>query len=329
MPVGIYNFGNTCYLNSSIQMLYNTTKFREFILNSSTKKNMEVIYLFQLFNGLKNSKTTVVPISFVRNFFNNYLKKIPGEKINIQQDSADILNVIFEIINFGTENYVIENNIYQIDKYTEKFLSNKLSLSKWFKTSCYSSYLQYKFYKYNKKKCEKYTIIDRCFRGYLYTRLECLECSNIKCKFEHFFILMLNMEGETIYDCIISLMKPEILKDESKVFCKSCNNNTITKKQTFIYSLPIYLIIQFKKFDNNLKKINKKINIPNNVIEINNIKYELYSVISHFGNSVNSGHYVNYSLYENEWYLCNDVIIKKIDKPDLSDSYILCFQLIN
>lgn len=65
------------------------------------------------------------------------------------------------------------------------------------------------------------------------------------------------------------------------------------------------------------QKINKKI-YPDEIINIDNKNYHLFSIIVHMGMG-NSGHYYTYFLYKNKWYLYDDLRPAFMDVGNFND----------
>ena len=100
---GLINIGNTCYMNSVLQLLFNSDGFKNTIKKSKSSK-IKVLY-----NLFEQSKTKcVAEIEF---------KKIIGEYYNIfknnyQHDSFEFLIYLFELVNNECNNRL--KNIFEI-----------------------------------------------------------------------------------------------------------------------------------------------------------------------------------------------------------------------
>jgi ubiquitin C-terminal hydrolase len=98
-----------------------------------------------------------------------------------------------------------------------------------------------------------------------------------------------------------------------------------------IQHFPSILIIQLKRFKNNIKKVTDMIIFPFELyIETSNsdVSYDLYGIINHSG-SIQGGHYFAYIKCKNDiWYNFNDSSVTEIDtdKVVTSDAYILLYR---
>ena len=129
----------------------------------------------------------------------------------------------------------------------------------------------------------------------------------------------------SINDCINFYLKK--IKINTK--CDFCDSSNKEKHMTF-YELPPFLIIHLSRTQINSKN-KKKVNFQE-TLKIQEVNYDLISVVNHIGEGINSGHYLNYSKRKNdEWYLLNDKSITKVDfklRSDDEDVVYLVYKMI-
>jgi uncharacterized UBP type Zn finger protein len=142
-------------------------------------------------------------------------------------------------------------------------------------------------------------------------------------------------------DCLKLFCEEELLNSDNLRYCNKCKKHQKAKKQIRLYKLPIYLIIQLKKFKNNLgffSSSNEKkevyIKYPINDLDLSdyienieekNEKYDLYAVIQHHG-QITQGHYTAICKINDKWYLFNDSKYYLIDNPVRKDAYLLFYK---
>ena len=286
--VGLMNIGNTCYMNSILQIFLNIheikdiflnereeEKFYEFIINKK-KGNGELILEF--INLLKEkylkNKKTITPKKF-KEICGKYNETFKGFE---QQDAHDFYTFLVDNlhedtnIKSATKNFHIKEESDTIDT-TEIELSNEY----WANTIRNNA-----------------SYIYGLFFGQLKSTLTCSECNKIKLKYENFSALELPIpEGGKIIIEIILFRLPCTLspfyKMESNSYNKKINNknnknyinNNLSDKPTANNNLNINE--QEKEFYNE----NININIRKKLKKIKNISIGKYA-IPNFSSPLNS-----------------------------------------
>ena len=142
-------------------------------------------------------------------------------------------------------------------------------------------------------------------------------------------------------DCLKLFCEEEMLNQDNLWYCNKCKKHKIAKKQIRLYKLPMYLIIQLKKFKNSsgfFSSSNEKkeayIKYPINNLDLseyigekggNKEKYDLYAVIQHHG-QISQGHYTAICKINNKWVLFNDDKYYLINNPINKDAYLLFYK---
>ncbi len=117
-------------------------------------------------------------------------------------------------------------------------------------------------------------------------------------------------------------------------------------KQFKIIKLPNVLVLQLNRFDNSLNKICSFVDFPIENLDINQFidpilnstkKYDLKSIIEHYGNYTNNNvmvdtgnHYISKCLNDDlkTWYIYDDISVQFIDNLESvkkSEAYILFY----
>ena len=171
------------------------------------------------------------------------------------------------------------------------------------------------------------------YHGQTKLTIKCNKCSNIKCVFEEFNSINLNVPKNNtgLIDLFIDYLKMELLSDPNNLyFCDSCNEKTISEKKLTIWKLPEKIIIVFKRYSQNGNKNNNTIDFPIDKMVIREsestklFNYSLQNIIYHFGD-MDSGHYVNGIFHNKEWYLIDDSTISIMNIPKNNREYILVY----
>ena len=306
---GLVNLGNTCFINSAIQCLSHTKVLNKLlkkkIVQNKVGDDIDSLLLKEwviLYDLMWSSNCTIKPGRFLLN-----MKKVAKEKnqelfLGFQQnDISEFLIFCFDCFHESLKREVDMKIIGKAEN--DKDLLAKKS---------------YKMIKniYN----DKYSEIINLFYGIHISKISSLESNYINKTPEPFIFLNLEIYGENLYDCIGNYTKEELLPHKLEVDEKTKKRENVKKKILF-WSLPEILIITLKLFSNDGEKIDKKIDIPLNNLDLNkyvigydkNNNYDLYGICNHLGSS-NYGHYTSYIKVNNEkWFCFDDMNITEID----------------
>jgi ubiquitin carboxyl-terminal hydrolase 48 len=137
--------------------------------------------------------------------------------------------------------------------------------------------------------------------------------------------LEINDSTITLLDCFKQYFDINSFSDWK---CDNCNYTVLSTKQYKINSLPPYLFICFKRFNNLLTKNDKSIEIPDEFI-IHNKKYKYVGSIIHLG-SFNMGHYITLiKQNNNQFCIYDDINLRLVNKENVTEllkkSYICLF----
>lgn len=321
---GLVNMGNSCYMNSAIQVLSHNYLLISYLFNNKdeiiqilTRKkyilnNTLTYHLINLIENIWDIDCVIVPISFKTIFSDIRNKFFIG---NQQHDAEEAYSCIIQQLQ---EELAENKNInFKIKKQNKLFLESYDSIEKYYKTN--------------------YSGITEIFTGFLYSSITCPNCSFVSNAFEPYLSLSLPISKNHIYDCLIEFNKIETLDNNNLWLCDKCNNNVSALKKIEIWTAPPILVIQFKRFNSLLHKNNSFIDYPLNNFDIKmitskhqniNTTYKLISVINHIGN-INGGHYYSYCINEelNKWYEFDDSEISEISINNIitNNAYMLYY----
>ena len=97
--------------------------------------------------------------------------------------------------------------------------------------------------------------------------------------------------------------------------CDNCKKLRIASKRLEFKSLPSDIIFSIKRYSSNLRKIDKKVNMP---LEWKD--YKLKGIVFHSG-SFGGGHYIYIGMDNNRWYIFNDSFVSEINNMSSLDQY--------
>ena len=180
------------------------------------------------------------------------------------------------------------------------------------------------------------------FSGQMIHIMQCKMCNKISPnveKFEHIILPIGHNEITTVTQALNGYFMQEIVENGRCLHCNECNQSSKIWHK-YLRSIPVYLILILNRFDLLTKKNNKFIDyelvldvskyfFPLLKMERVSNTYSLKSIINHQGNFSN-GHYYCYQKYHNEYYMCNDMNITKIQEINdrvKQNTYILVYEL--
>ena len=337
--------GHTCYINSIINILYQTEYLQHFILIDN---RFNINYIFDnikdIFVDSWNNKGCVIkPLKLLNNLHSNDERWYNGS----QQDSHEFLNFILDKLSIDT----IEINKYFSPKY---FINKKINFNHKIKIFNILNIICLNIYINNICKCCN-SYIFNIFTSYYQYKYLCKYCKTTSIIVENNNILLLNIitsnknnDNNDIYNLLDKHFDNEKL-------CKHCDfcgyKNIVHSKKKTIWITSNILIIGLTRFlviyKNGIiiKKNNKYIKYPTrlDISKYYDIEspykyryiYELYAINLHIDNfdNIDSGHYISIikTLKTNKWILYDDENIKKINNiEELQNkyTYILFYALI-
>jgi len=283
---GLDNLGNTCFFNSTLQLLYQCTVLNKLILTNNFDGKLINIYLKFLKSYINSSK------SFSPSEIVNYVSSNLGRLNYRQEDAEQYLNFIFD----GLITEIRE----QIKK---KSLENAIISNK------------------SIRLCD---LVTNLFTIKIRKTIICPDCEYKSISDDNVNILYLSVDEKNQnqeLDQLISNYLFEILDENNKWKCERCNKNVKAIIQRKIIKLPKYIVIMIKRYTKN----NVKINVPVDMyqqFEFENKQCHLRGIIYHSG-STGGGHYVYYgnkhNVLDNKWFHYSDSSVNNITEKEIND----------
>jgi len=128
-------------------------------------------------------------------------------------------------------------------------------------------------------------------------------------------------KNPSLEECFDLYTSNEILDGDNMYYHEEIKQKIIAKKNILFWSLPKILIIDIKRFNVKIMKLQQLLNFPINDFNLskyvigynsNNYIYDLFGVCNHSG-GVSGGHYTSFIKDDNGfWYLCNDTQVTQI-----------------
>ncbi|XP_068717808.1 ubiquitin carboxyl-terminal hydrolase 36-like [Montipora capricornis] len=302
---GLSNMGNTCFLNSVLQVLTYTPPLVNYLTSKEHSEKCRSVGFCMLcelqkhvFRGFGHHQGEAIkPMAIIQK-----LKFIAKHlRFGHQEDAHEFLRYVID---------GMQKSCLAAEGYTDKL--DRMS--------------------------KQTTMVHQVFGGYYRSQVQCLKCRNNSNTFDPLMDIMLDVKHvPSVEKALQRSIKLELLDGENLYMCPRCKRKVPAHKQFLIHRAPNILTLQLKRFDYNQMfggKISKQVEYaeyldlrPYMTSKGPPIKYRLYAVLVHSGYSSNSGHYYCYVRASNGvWYQMNDSMVRQVAlKSVLSQQAYLLF----
>lgn len=338
-PCGLTNLGNTCFLNSCVQLLNYTDELANIPSDASTENVRDDHAVFQEWRELRNlmldargrmTNPVATPGKFVKKIHD--VAKIKGRDLFTgwaQNDLPEFLLFMIECMH-NSRKRAVKTNI----KGSTQSDTDSLALD------CY------KMLKDNYARGD-YSEISDVFYGVYVSRLFTPDGSVLHSnKPESYCILDLpiptpiatakSSRQVTLIDCFDAFVGDELLTGWMN---EKTNQKEPVRKNIAFWSFPKILIITLKRYSpDGRNKNGALVDFPLDNLDLskyvvgykaNSYKYKLFGVANHMG-GIMGGHYTAFGKTErtgtdeNKWYCFNDAEVTEIDPRMVVSPYSYC-----
>ncbi|KAF5363746.1 hypothetical protein D9756_000192 [Leucocoprinus leucothites] len=296
---GLYNTGNTCFLNSALQCLLHTPPLLRFVIahgkdKCSTGDKFCMVCAFrQVTVQAHKSKAAFAPQP-VTSRLQTIAKHMRRGR---QEDSHEFLR------------YAIDAMQKSLMHGVPKKLEAKLSET---------------------------TFVHKIFGGKLRSRVSCQSCGHNSDTFDRILDLSLDIiKADSLKEALKSFILPDYLKGADKYKCEKCKKHVNAEKRFTVHEAPPVLTVHLKRFSPLGRKIGHHVTYDETLSlqpymskDAFGPMYTLYGIICHAGGGPNSGHYYAYVKSRlGKWFEMNDETVSPIPGPPLSKktAYILFY----
>ena len=312
---GLANLGNTCFINSCMQVLSHTYEFNDFLNKQTYQKKIKNIYESALITEWDNLRKLLWSQNCVVSP-NKFLKTIHkiAEKKGLemftgysQNDLPEFLLFVIDCFHTSLSRQITMTIDGNVENETDKIALKCYEMIK----NMYSN---------------EYSEIWNLFYAVQVSEIVSLETGKQKNVIpEPYFMVDLpipqNNKSPNLYDCFDLFVEGETLEGDNAWFNSETQKKEDVKKKISFWSFPNILIIDFKRFNSRNQKNQILIDFPLDNLNLtkyvigykkNTYKYELYGVCNHSG-GVMGGHYTSYIKNANgKWYHFNDTSVQEV-----------------
>jgi len=312
---GLTNLGNTCFINSAMQVLSHTYELNLFLEKGTYKKRLNnkydsvlLIEWENLKNDLWKENCIVTPNKFIHTV--HKIAQIKNLELFIGYNQNDLPEFLIFLIDCFHN--AIAREVTMTIEGIIKDNKDKIAVS------CFEKIKQM----YEKDYSEIWNI----FYGTHISQLEHLLTGEIiSMNPEPYFIINLpipeNNKNPSLIDCFDLYVEGEILDGENKVTYEKTGEKIAVKKNITFWSFPTILTIDIKRFNAMNRKNQIMIDFPLENLNLSkyvsgynkdSFIYDLYGVCNHSG-SVMGGHYTSFVKNANgKWYHFNDNNVSEV-----------------
>jgi hypothetical protein len=316
---GLANLGNTCFINSCMQVLSHTYELNYILEEDKYKKK------------IKNKCDSALLIEW------DNLRKImwnsnciisPGKYIKTIQKVSQLKGI--EMFTGYSQNDLPEFLLFLIDCFHNS-ISREIKMTISGESQNQTDVVAIKCFEMIKNMYSKeYSEIWNLFYAVHISEITDLSSGEqYKITPEPYFMIDLpippNNKSPTLIDCFNHYVEGEVLKGENAWYNEDKNSKVDIRKKIQFWSFPNILVIDFKRFNNRSIKNQIFITFPVDNLDLSeyvigykseSYKYDLYGVCNHSG-SVMGGHYTAYVKNANgKWYHFNDTSVSEVDNID-------------
>jgi len=312
---GLANLGNTCFINSCMQVLSHTYELNVFLDKETYKGKLRKKYdsaLIVEWDALRkvlwNENCIVAP--------NKFLKTI--------QKVAELKGM--DIFTGYSQNDLPEFLLFIIDCFHTS-LSREIKMTISGKPENDTDIIAIKCFEMIQRMYSKeYSEIWNLFYAVHVSSVTCVKTGKqLNITPEPYFMIDLPIppdnKSPTLIDCFDHYVEGELLEGENGWYNEETKERMDVRKKIQFWSFPNVLVIDIKRFTQRLLKNQILVNFPIEELDLSNYvigykkdmyKYELYGVCNHSGSTM-GGHYTAYVKNANgKWYHFNDTSVTEV-----------------
>ncbi len=362
---GLQNLGNTCFMNSTLQCLFNTPpllkyftsdQYRPHICSTSPMRGQLAMGFAETLSAVYSSKpNSSVNPSVLKRLVGKWAPHLSGYA---QQDSQEFMRFLLDGLSEDLNNK--KRPIKPMDM-TEAALE-KMSIE------AQSDYWWSRHLALNS------SFITETFSGQLMSAVECGTCHTRSYCFDPFYDLSLPIPGSkpsgggtmsrlirssfgkkdphtassgrhaeecTLEDCLRAFTAEETIDGDNRPMCTKCKKRRTSVKRITVHRFPPILVLHIKRFQS-LRggKLETRVKFPMSGLDMSTFScknqgevepsYDLYAVSNHIG-GLHGGHYTAHCVNPGigKWFHYNDSHVGRSEEKELGQDglpYVLFYK---
>ncbi len=328
---GLANLGNTCFINSCMQVISHTYELNCFLDKETYKGKLKKKYDSALIVEWDNLRKIL---------WNDNCIVAPNKFLKTVQKVAELKGM--EIFTGYSQNDLPEFLLFIIDCFHTS-LSREIKMTISGKPENETDIIAIKCFEMIKQMYSKeYSEIWNLFYAVHVSEINCLKTGKqLNIRPEPYFMIdlpiPLDNKSPSLIDCFNYYVSGEVLDGENGWYNEETKQRMDVRKKIQFWSFPNILVIDFKRFNQRLQKNQILITFPIDELDLSGYvigykkemyKYELYGVCNHSGSTM-GGHYTAYVKNANgKWYHFNDTSVTEVSVLEIISpkAYVLFYR---
>ena len=310
---GLANCGNTCFLNSTMQVLSHTYELNDLLDSDKLKKHINkcphAILLLEwdkLRQMMWSENCTIAPNGFIQ-----AVQKV-ARHCNREMFTGFAQNDLPEFLVFISESFhtSLSREVNMNIRGTPQNNQDKVAV---------------KCFEMIKIMYEKeYSELVKLFYGISVSEIQSITGESYSINAEPFNLISLPIPSKqkvTIHDCFDHYTKAEKMDGDNAWYNEKTKKKEPVNMSIQFWMLPEILVIDLKRFDSMSRKNNQLVDFPLDDLDLSRFirgynkesyVYDLYGVCNHSGGTM-GGHYTAYvKTVDNKWFHFNDTQVNPV-----------------
>jgi ubiquitin carboxyl-terminal hydrolase 8 len=319
---GLANLGNTCFINSCLQILSHTYELNDFLNQESYKKKLNKKYdsaLLLEWDNLRkmmwSENCIISPAKFLKTI--QKLAQIKNQELFTgysQNDLPEFLLFLMDCFHIS-----LAREVNMTIEGSTKNETDKMAVQ------CFE--MIRKMYK------KEYSEIWNLFYGIHVSQIISLDAKKevLSSSPEPYFMIDLSLppdnKSPSLYECFDYYVAGEMLQGENAWLNETSGEKQEVQKKINYWSFPVILTIDLKRFSpvNPMNKNQVLVTFPLENLDLTKYVvgykkeqyiYDLFGIVNHSGNTF-GGHYTSYvKTADDKWFHFNDTNVSEIKNND-------------